>query len=89
MVMVLTLMVLLGSGMEIKRKPKRNRETILDQVKNKLKKPTLKWAFILMRGITEVKVEIDSKVITQIANMNEVKAKIIRLMGKNCEKYYF
>ncbi|BBL66594.1 hypothetical protein MmazTMA_35710 [Methanosarcina mazei] len=52
-------------------------------------KPTLKWAFMLMRGITEVKLEIDSKVVTQIANMNEVKAKIIRLMGKNCEKYYF
>ena len=49
----------------------------------------MKWAFILMRGITEVKVEMDSKVITQIANMNDVKAKIIRLMGKNCEKYYF
>ena len=39
---------------------------------------------MLMRGITEVKLEIDSKVVTQIANMNEVKAKIIRLMGKNC-----
>jgi hypothetical protein len=23
------------------------------------------------------------------SEMNEVKAKIIRLMGKNCEKYYF
>ena len=30
-----------------------------------------------------------SKVVTQIANMDEVKYKIIMLMGKNCEKYYF
>jgi hypothetical protein len=41
-----------------------------------------------MRGITEVKIEVDSKVIITIANMNEVMDKIIRLMGKNCEKYY-
>ncbi|AKB57331.1 hypothetical protein [Methanosarcina barkeri] len=32
---------------------------------------------MLMRGITEVKVEIDSKVITKITNMDEVKDKII------------
>ncbi|AKB54590.1 MULTISPECIES: DUF4277 domain-containing protein [Methanosarcina] len=32
---------------------------------------------MLMREITEVKVEIDSKVITKIANMDEVKDKII------------
>jgi hypothetical protein len=37
----------------------------------------------------EIKVEVDSKVITEIANMDEVKDKIIGLMGKNCEKYYF
>lgn len=35
-----------------------------------------------MREITEVKMEMKSKVVTQIANMNEVKSKIIRLMGK-------
>ena len=43
---------------------------------------------MLMREITEVKIEVDSKVIIEIANMNEIKYKIIRLMGKNCEKYY-
>jgi len=45
--------------------------------------------FCADEGITEVKVEVDSKVITKIANMDEVKSKIIRLMGENCEKYYF
>jgi hypothetical protein len=41
-----------------------------------------------MRGATEVKIKVDSNVTIKIANMNEVKDKIIRLMGKNCEKYY-
>lgn len=89
MVMVLTLMIYSVAEWKLRERLKETGETILDQVKKQTQKPTLKWAFILMRGITEVKVEIDSKVVTQIANMNEVKAKIIRLMGKNCEKYYF
>lgn len=89
MVMVLTLMVYSIAEWKLRERLKETGETILDQVKKQTQKPTLKWAFILMRGITEVKIEIDSKVVTQIANMDEVKDKIIRLMGKNCEKYYF
>ena len=61
----------------------------MDQIKKQTQKPTLKWVFALMREITEVKIEADSKVVTQIANINETKEKIIRLMGKNCEKYHF
>ena len=88
-VMVLTLMVYSVAEWKLREKLKETGETIPDQVKKQTQKPTLKWAFMLMREITEVKVEVDSKVITQIANMDDVKGKIIRLMGKNCEKYYF
>ncbi|AKB50706.1 Mobile element protein [Methanosarcina barkeri str. Wiesmoor] len=88
-VMVLTLMVYSVAEWKLRERLKETGETILDQVKKQTQKPTLKWVFILMRGITEVKIEIDSKVVTQIANMSEVKDKIIRLMGKNCEKYDF
>jgi len=42
-----------------------------------------------MKGITEVKVRMDSNVQMQIANMDMVKEKIIRVTGKSCEKYYF
>ena len=89
MVMVLTLMVYSVAEWKLRERLKETGETIPNQVKKQTQKPTLKWAFMLMRGITEVKMEIESKVVTQIANMDEVKSKIIRLMGKNCEKYYF
>ncbi|AKB52249.1 Mobile element protein [Methanosarcina barkeri str. Wiesmoor] len=89
MIMVLTLMVYSVAEWQLREKLKETGETIPNQVKKQTQKPTLKWAFVLMRGITEVKVEVDSKVITKIANMDEIKSKIIRLMGKNCEKYYF
>jgi hypothetical protein len=75
--------------MEVKRKTKTDRGNNSDQLKKQTQKPTLKWVFMLMREITEVKIEVDSKVVTKIANMDEVKEKIIQLMGKNCEKYYF
>jgi transposase len=89
MVMVLTLMVYSVAEWKLRERLKETGETIPNQVKKQTQKPTLKWTFMLMRGITEVKMEIESKVVTQIVNMDEVKSKIIRLMGKNCEKYYF
>lgn len=87
--MVLTLMVYSIAEWKLRKRLKETGQTIMDQIKKQTQKPTLKWVFTLMREITEVKIEEDSKVVTQIANINETKEKIIRLMGKNCEKYYF
>ena len=89
MIMVLTLMIYSVAEWKLRERLKETGETIPDQVKKQTQKPTLKWVFMLMREITEVKIEVDSKIVTKIANMNEVKDKIIKLMGKNCEKYYF
>jgi len=89
MIMVLTLMIYSVAEWKLREKLKETGETIPDQVKKQTQKPTLKWVFMLMREITEVKIEVDSKIVTKIANINEVKDKIIKLMGKNCEKYYF
>jgi transposase len=88
MIMVLTLMVYSVAEWKLRERLKEMGETIPNQVKKQTQKPTLKWVFVLMRGITEVKIEEDSKTIIKIANVDEVKDKIIRLMGKNCEKYY-
>jgi transposase len=88
MIMVLTLMIYSVAEWKLREKLKETGETVPNQVKKQTQNPTLKWIFVLMRGITEVKIEVDSHVIIKIANLNEVKEKIIRLMGKNCEKYY-
>ena len=88
MIMVLTLMIYSVAEWKLRKRLKETGETIPDQLKKQTQKPTLKWIFLLMREITEVKIEVDSKVITKIANLDEVKDKIIRLMGKSCEKYY-
>lgn len=88
MVMVLTLMIYSVAEWKLREKLKETGETVPNQVKKQIQNPTLKWVFMLLRGITEVKIEVDSQVIIKIANLDEVKDKIIGLMGKNCEKYY-
>ena len=71
--MVLTLMIYSVAEWKLREKLKETGEKIQDQLKKQTKKPTLKWVFMLMREITEVKIEVDSKVIIEIANINEVK----------------
>jgi len=89
MVMVLTLMVYSVAEWKLRQRLKETGDTIPDKVKKQTQNPTLKWVFMLMKGITEVKVRMDSNVQMQIANMDMIKEKIIRVMGKSCEKYYF
>ena len=89
MIMVLTLMVYSVAEWKLRKKLKETGESIPSQIKKQTQKPTLKWVFMLMRGITEVEVKTKSKAKIQIANLDEIKEKLIRLMGKSCEKYYF
>ena len=89
MIMVLTLMVYSVAEWKLREKLKETGESIPNQVKKQTQKPTLKWVFMMMRGITEVEVKTKSKTKIQVANLDEIKGKLIRLMGKSCEKYYF
>ncbi|AKB51306.1 Mobile element protein [Methanosarcina barkeri str. Wiesmoor] len=82
MVMILILMVYSVVEWKLRKRLKETGKTIPDQVKKQTQKSTLKWAFVLIREITEIKVEVDSKVITKIANMDEVKGKIIEATCK-------
>ena len=87
--MVFTLMVYSVVEWKLRQKLKEPGDSTPDQIKKQTQNPTLKWAFMLMKGITEVKVRMDSNVQMQIANMDMIKEKIIRVMGESCEKYYF
>jgi transposase len=89
MIMVLTLMVYSVAEWKLREKLKETGESMPNQVKKQTQNPTLKWVFMLMRGITEVVVKTKSKTKIQISNLDEIKEKLIRLMGKSCEKYYF
>src|SRR5665647_549480 len=51
MIMVLTLMVYSVAEWKLRAKLKETGESIPNQVKKQTQKPTLKWVFMLMRGL--------------------------------------
>jgi len=51
MIMVLTLMVYSVAEWKLREKLKETGETVPNQVKKQTQKPTLKWAFVLMREL--------------------------------------
>ena len=80
---------------KLREKLKETGESIQNQVKKQTQKPTLKWVFMLMRGITEVEVKTKSKTKSktkiQVANVDEIKEKLIRLMPtfrRSPQKYH-
>ncbi|MCW7076320.1 MAG: IS1634 family transposase, partial [Candidatus Syntrophoarchaeum sp.] len=86
MIMVLTLFVYSTVEWILRKRLKESGEYIPNQLDKPTQKPTLKWVFMLFRGITEVK--IDSSDERQIANLDEMLWKIIDLLGWCCGKYY-
>jgi len=77
--MVLTLFVYSTVEWILRKRLKESGEYIPNQLDKPTQKPTLKWAFMLFRGITEVK--IDSSDERQIANLDEMLWKIIDLLA--------
>ncbi len=89
MIMVLTLLVYSIAEWMIRTKLQNEKETIPNQINKPTNRPTLKWIFQLFMNITVVKVVIEGKIRTEIANVNEIQTKILRLLGGKYEKYYF
>ena len=86
MIMVLTLFVYSIVEWILRKRLKEADEYIPSQLNKPTQKSTLKWVFMLFRGITEVKIDSSGK--GQIANLNESLWKIINLLRIDCEKYY-
>ena len=65
-------------------------KTLPNQIKKEISKPTLRWVFFLMRGITLVEMEADigGKSTKMIANMTALKSKIIDCFPLEVQKIY-
>jgi len=88
MVMVLCLLLYSIAEWKLRTRLEETKETIRNQVKKKTQIPTMKWVFFLFRRITELVIEIDGRKFTKVLNLDEETIKILRLMGKEYEKYY-
>jgi len=88
MIMVLTLMIYSVAEWMIRKRLRETGETIPNQLKKPTQRPTFKWIVFLFMGVTEATIWINGEMHQEIANLSDKLAKIIRLLGPACEKYY-
>lgn len=88
MIMVLTLMIYSIAEWLIRKRMRETGETVPNQLKKQIQKPTFKWIAFLFMGVDEVTVWVNGEMHVKIANLNDNLVRIIRLLGQNCEKYY-
>ncbi len=86
--MVLTLMIYSKPEWLIRKRIRETGETVPNQLKKQNQKPTFKWIAFLFMGVAKVTVWINGEMHLKIANLNDNLVRIIRLSGKDCEKYY-
>jgi transposase len=89
MVMVLALLVYSIAERRLRSILAAQQETLPNQIKQPTATPTLRWIFQLMDGISRVKMAFPGQP-AQVAfdGLNELRTKVIRLLGPCVEKYY-
>jgi len=88
MIMVLCLLVYSFAEWVIRKGLKQTGQFLLDQKGRPTQRPTLKWICFLFYGVAEVTVEIGKECHREIANLTDSLMIVIRILGKECEKYY-
>jgi transposase len=63
-------------------------EVVSNQLGKPTQRPTLKWIFQKFRNINEAIIELKGIIHREVINLNEEQIKIIKLLGRGCEKYY-
>ena len=90
MVMTLCLLVYNLAQYKLRSKLKEERETLPNQIGKKIDNPTMRWIFQLMENIAIVRFYDASNVLIKecITNLNELRKKIISLMGQTAAQMY-
>jgi transposase len=87
-VMSLCLLVYTVAEYELRQSLKRGKITLPNQLKKEVDNPTLRWVFTLMDGISVVTMRVGVIVQTALANLTELREKIIRLFGRFTQEIY-
>lgn len=93
MVMTLCLMVYNFAQYKLREALKKQKDTLPNQLGKEVKTPTMRWVFQLMEGIGIIRLfkkHIREPIKELITNLNNLRKKIIFLMGENtCHIYGF
>ena len=87
---VMLLSVLMYSIVQraLRRQLKLSHLTVPNQIKKPIDNPTLKWIFRCFEGINYIKVEIDGVVQYLVDGLNELRVRVIRLLGDDIKSIY-
>lgn len=91
MIMTLCLMVYNVGEYRLRTTLVENKETLPNQINKSIQNPTLRWIFQIMEGISIVcfyKKNLHEPIKKMIANLNELRLKIIRLFGPTAQQIY-
>jgi transposase len=90
MVMTLCLMIYNVAQYRLRKILKEKNETLPNQLGKPIKNPTMRWIFQIMEGISIVRFYKDSKKLAKeiIANLSDLKKKIICLFGNTAIEMY-
>ena len=91
MVMTLCLMVYNLAQHRLRAALKEQNETIPNQINKPIQNPTMRWVFQIMEGIGIIRFfeeNVRGPVREMITNLNELRRKIIRLLGSSACKIY-
>jgi transposase len=88
MVMTLALLVYSIAQRRLRNALEKQNQTLPNQINQPTKTPTMRWIFQLMEGIDVVQVNIEGTVRMLVHGINEIKRKIILLMGKTIMNIY-
>jgi len=88
MVVVLCLFIYALTEFQLRQELERTGETATSQTKKQTQRPTMKWVFFRFWRVREFVVVVEGRRVRRVANLNEELQKILRLLGKEYEKYY-
>jgi transposase len=88
MVMTLALLVYSIAQRRLRNALEKQNQTLPNQINQPTKTPTMRWIFQLMDGIHVVQMKIEGVFKTIVHGVNEIKRKIILLMGQAITHIY-
>ena len=88
MIMVLSLLIYSLAQRRLRNALAKHKETIPDQLKKPTSNPTMRWVFQLFEGVDFISVQLDNIKKSFIQGLNEIRKKIVSLLGGNILEIY-
>lgn len=88
MIMVLCLLIYSYAEWKLRRKLKEAGQSVPNQLKKQTQKPTMRWIFQLFMRVILIIVTEGQQVIRRQIQLSETQDLVLKLLGKDCKKYY-